>query len=295
MTLQARVIAYPPDEAAVQRWIPAGGQVRIGRSPDCGLVIDHPSVSRAHAEIHGASNAWRLRDLGSKNGSFIDGARIGDATLAPACWLRIGDVHCEFGLFDAAQAANAGARAQTRRAQSALLLREVAGRGRIDGLLDDVLRGVLELSGCTRGFLLLAEGDDYAVAASRSLDPAALGARAFTGSVGAVQRALSQRRALAVNRIDSEPWLAGRASVAGLGLASLVCVPLLDGERTIGAVYADRSEEGEPITQLDLDLLGAFAESAAVYVLAGRAMAALERAPRWNTIVSSHARAEHAR
>ena len=149
----------------------------------------------------------------------------------------------------------------------------------------EVLGGVLELSGCTRGFLLLAEGDDYRVAARRSLAPDAFGARSFTGSIGAVQRALAQRRALAVNHVDSEPWLAGRASVVGLGLQSLVCVPLLDGERTLGAVYADRSDIGEPITQLDLDLLGAFAESAAVYVLAGRAMAALERAPRWNTIV----------
>lgn len=292
MTLQARLIAYPPDGAAMQRWIPAGGEVRIGRSPECGLVIDHPSVSRLHAEIQDAAGAWRLRDLGSKNGSFVDGARIGEAPLASSCWLRIGDVHCEFGLFDAAQAANAGVREQTRRAQSELLIRGIAGRKRVDGLLDDVLRGVLELSGCTRGFMLLAEGNDYVVAASRSLDADTFGARSFTGSVGAVQRALAQRRAMAINRVDSEPWLAGRASVAGLGLQSLVCVPLLDGERILGAVYADRSEAGEPITQLDLDLLGAFAESAAVYLLAGRAMAELDRAPRWNTIVSRHVAGE---
>lgn len=289
MTLQARLIAYPPDEAAVQRWIPAGGQVRIGRAPDCELVIEHPSVSRAHARIEHAGSGWRLRDLDSKNGSFVDGARIGYATLMPPCWLRIGDVHCEFGVFDATQAANAEARAETRRARSTVLLRGVAGRGRMDGMLDDVLGGVLELSGCTRGFLLLAEGDDYVVAARRSLDPDAMGGRAFTGSIGAVQRALAQRRALAVNHVDSEPWLAGRASVVGLGLQSLVCVPLLDGEHVLGAVYADRSDPGEPITGLDLDLLAAFAESAAVYVLAGRAMARLDRAPRWNTIVSGHA------
>ena len=292
MSLQARLIAYPPDEAAVQRWIPAGGALRIGRAPGCDLVIEHPSVSRAHAELRDADGTWRLRDLDSKNGSFVDGARVGEVALAPPCWLRIGDVHCEFGVFDAMQAANAEARALTRRAQSAVLLREVAGHGRVERMLDEVLRGVLELSGCTRGFLLLAEGEDYVVAARRSLEPGAFAARAFTGSVGAVQRALARRRPLAVNHVDSEPWLAGRASVVGQGLQSLVCVPLLDGERVLGAVYADRTEPGEPITQLDLDLLGAFAESAAVYVLAGRAMAALDRAPRWNTIVSQHRAAE---
>ena len=286
MTLQARLIAYPPDGAAVERWIPAGGQLRIGRAPDCAVVLDHPSVSRSHAEIRDAGDAWRLHDLGSKNGSFIDGLRVNDAALARASWLRVGDVHCEFALFDAAQAANAGAREHQRRARSELLIRDIAGRRRMDGLLDDILRGVLELSGCTRGFLLLAEGADYVVGASRSLDAGAMNARTFSGSVGAVERALAQRRAFAVNHVDSEPWLAGRASVLGLGLQSVVCVPLLDGKQCLGAVYADRREAGEPITQLDLELLGAFAESAAVYVLAGRAMAALDGAPRWNTIVS---------
>ena len=75
--------------------------------------------------------------------------------------------------------------------------------------------------------------------------------------------------------------------VAG-GIQSLVCLPLLDGARAVGAVYADRREPGEPVTQLDLDILAAFAESAAVWVLAGHALEALDAAPRWSAIVSAH-------
>lgn len=287
MTLQARVIAYPPDRAAVQRWVAAGGRLRIGRSPDCDVVIDHPSVSRAHAEIVGDNGAWRLRDLGSKNGSFLDGAPVSDAALATGSWLRLGDVHGEFALFDEAQAAHAGAREQGRRAQSQVMLRDIAAQKAPAGLPDEILRGVLALSGCTRGFMLLANGGDYAVTASHSLEPGALHGRAFSGSVGAVQRALAHRTPVVVNHVDSEPWIAGRASVVGLGLQSLVCVPLLDGERVLGAVYADRREPGEPITQLDLELLGAFVESAALYLLAGEAVATLDAAPRWLGIVSA--------
>src|SRR3970282_2516657 len=93
--MQARLIAYPPDDAAVVRLVPANARLRIGRVGDCDLVLDHASVSRAHAELCGAGDQWRLVDLDSKNGSHVDGVRIKDAPLLQACWLRFGDVYCE--------------------------------------------------------------------------------------------------------------------------------------------------------------------------------------------------------
>jgi hypothetical protein len=286
-----RLIAYPPDGAAVVRSPAPGEPLRIGRAMDCGLRLDHPSVSRAHAELADAGDGWTLRDLGSKNGTFVDGARIDEARLDQACWLRFGDVHCEFALLDAAQARACDARAQTLRAQSQVLAERLAGRQRFSGMLDDLLDGVLQLSGGSRGFVLLPRGGELVVCAGRGLD--ALDGAGFGGSVGAVRKVLAEGRPLAVNRIDSAPWLAGRASVVAGGIQSLVCLPLMDGSRAVGAVYADRREPGEPVTQLDLDILAAFAESAAVWVLADHALEALDAtaadAPRWSAVVSAHA------
>lgn len=302
--MQARLIAYPPDAAAVTRWVEPGEGLRIGRSPDCGLTLDHPSISRSHAELkHDADAGWRLRDLDSKNGSFVDGVAVHDVGLTQSGWLRFGDVQCELGLFAPAQADAIRGRERERRALSAAMTQQIAGRADRDTLPDDILRGVLQLSGCSRGFVLLAEGDDYLVRASSTrgggtssadaldagvLDLDRMKGRAFSGSVGAVQRALAQRTPVAINYIATDPWLSGRESVIAMGLQALVCLPLLDGERVLGAVYADRREPGEPITQLDLELLGAFSESAAVWLLAGRALATLDAAPRWKTIVSAH-------
>jgi len=293
--MQARLIAYPPDNAAITRWIAPGDRLRIGRTPDCGLTLDHPSVSRSHAELEFRDASWHLHDLGSKNGSFVDGVAAQDASLDQSGWLRFGDVHCELALFEPAQAAVMRSREYERRARSTAMTLQIARKANRDSLPDDILRGVLELAGCSRGFLLLAAGDDYAVRASLIrdggvFDPDALKARTFSGSIGAVQRALQRGEPVAINHVASDPWLSGRESVVAMGLQSLVCLPLLDGVRVLGAVYADRREPGEPITQLDLELLAAFAESAAVWLLAGQALAALDAAPRWNTIVSAHAR-----
>ncbi|MFD0739488.1 FHA domain-containing protein [Lysobacter koreensis] len=306
--MPARLIAYPPDAAALTRWLEPGERLRIGRSPDCDLVLDHPSVSRAHAELYYRSGdrdgdseqpGWHLRDLGSKNGCYADGIAIDDHRLPDNAWLRLGDAYCEFAQFDAAKAGEIRGRQQERRALSAAMTRQMTAQDNVGSLLDDVLRGVVELADCDRGFLLLAQGDDFAVGASLVLDPDALDTRAFSGSVGAVQRALATGTPVVVNRIADEAWLAGRASVIGSGLQCLVCLPLLERTQVVGAVYADRrggpaAEFREPITQFDLDLLGAFAESATLWLLARRAMQALDAAPRWATIVQKQSLATSA-
>ena len=283
--MPARLIAYPPDAAAVSRWLQPGERLRIGRDPDCDLVIAHPSVSRMHAELYHAGDRWRLRDLGSKNGSFVDGIAVTDHPIPSDCWFRFGDSYCDFGVFDATQAAALRERQAERRALSQALVRKVSQQ--TDSMPSHVLRGVVELAGCSRGFLLLADPrlGEFTVRASLKLDPDVLDDRAFSGSVGAVQRVLADGKPLVVNDIGNEGWLAARASVITGGLTTLVCLPLFDGRGVFGAVYADRRGPGEPITEFELELLSAFTESATLYLLAHRAMASLEGVPRWQTIV----------
>jgi hypothetical protein len=289
--MQARLIAYPPDAPATTRWIAPGDRLRIGRGQDCAVVLDHPSVSRSHAELYHDGDSWRLHDLASKNGSHLDGIAIQDVALPASCWLRLGDVHCEFEVFDREQAAEARHRQTQRRALSAALTRQVSQHGGSGSLPEHVLRGVVELAGCSRGFLLLADpgSGELSVRASLLLEPDVLAGRAFSGSVGAVQRVIATGRPAVVNDVSSQAWLAERASVMASGLQSLVCLPLLDGATVFGAVYADRTSPGAPITDFDLELLCAFSESATVYLLARRAMDRLEAAPRWNAIVERQA------
>ncbi|WP_051884398.1 MULTISPECIES: FHA domain-containing protein [Lysobacter] len=290
--MQARLIAYPPDHAAVVRSLRPGDALSIGRAPDCDLVIAHPSISRRHAELRGEADGWRLRDLGSKNGSFADGLAVDELVMTEPYWLRFGDVHCEFAPLSAAEIA-AGEQGQSlRRAAATAHTMRLQGLTRLDDLLDGSLRAVLDLAQCERGFVLFeaGDGDGYKVHSSLALDPGRLGAREFSGSVGAVRRALQQRRAVVANDVRSEAWLATRASVVAAGINTLVCLPLLDGEQTLGVLYADRVRPGPAITTLDLELLEAFAEGAAVWIAVRRTSEWLDAqpaAPQWERIVAA--------
>ncbi len=48
----------------------------IGRSRQCDVVLNDPNVSRQHAEIRPRGGSWVLSDLGSTNGSILNGRRI---------------------------------------------------------------------------------------------------------------------------------------------------------------------------------------------------------------------------
>jgi hypothetical protein len=58
--------------------LPLGESVVVGRSRGCACVVGDPTVSRRHAVIRYGDGAWWLRDLGSMNGTYVNGSRIVD-------------------------------------------------------------------------------------------------------------------------------------------------------------------------------------------------------------------------
>jgi hypothetical protein len=61
----------------------AFGKTVIGRESDCNIILDFPEVSRHHAAIQIKDGEILLEDLGSSNGTFVDGNRIQKIKLSP--------------------------------------------------------------------------------------------------------------------------------------------------------------------------------------------------------------------
>ena len=77
---------------AAQRIELLAGVIRIGRVPTNDCWIDDPTVSGRHCEITVQEGTVLVRDLGSTNGTFIDGEPINQAMLLPGQTLRLGTV-----------------------------------------------------------------------------------------------------------------------------------------------------------------------------------------------------------
>jgi len=68
----------------------SGSVTVIGRGAEADVVVDDPGVSRRHAEIHTGTGRVRVVDLGSTNGTFVDGERIGTGDLADGSRITVG-------------------------------------------------------------------------------------------------------------------------------------------------------------------------------------------------------------
>jgi DNA-binding NtrC family response regulator len=63
----------------------------VGASADAGLVLQDTKVSRMHAELEPGTDGLWVRDLGSKNGTWVDGIRVGSALIPDGSRITLGD------------------------------------------------------------------------------------------------------------------------------------------------------------------------------------------------------------
>jgi transcriptional regulator with GAF, ATPase, and Fis domain len=69
-----------------------GAKVRVGKSSDNDLALSDKTVSRHHAEVVRTEKGLLLRDLGSRNGTFVGGVRVREADIEPGSIVLFGDV-----------------------------------------------------------------------------------------------------------------------------------------------------------------------------------------------------------
>jgi len=66
--------------------------ITLGRTLDNDVILDHPTVSRRHAQIHLRHGQPFLRDLNSRNGTFVNGQRVSECVLRDGDRLALGEV-----------------------------------------------------------------------------------------------------------------------------------------------------------------------------------------------------------
>jgi serine phosphatase RsbU (regulator of sigma subunit) len=229
------------------------GPFTIGRSSDTQLQLNDAHVSRRHAELVQEGTIWRVRDLGSRGGTFVNDAKVDDAALKPGDRIRIGDT--ELRIETGESSALTSGHFDFRQVNALLAGLRALGSGQVlDEVLAIVLDSTLELTGAERGFILLAEPSGQLV---QRLARARGG---ITLSSAQTSKQIPQEVfSTGVDRIVSDLLDDANASRHGgtlaLGIRHVLCTPLKvaqfgneavseGNERRIGVLYLDSREKG---------------------------------------------------
>ncbi len=100
------------------------GSLTIGRDDSAELTVPFEGVSRQHAELTVQAGATHLRDLGSTNGTAVNGAEISQVVLESGDRIQLGSVEFEFRIESRSRLAELRDRAQAQRLVSQLSPRE---------------------------------------------------------------------------------------------------------------------------------------------------------------------------
>ena len=262
---------------------------RIGRGVDCSVVLSDPLCSRVHAIIAQQTGVWRIRDAGSSNGTFVNDCKADDAVLDDGHHVRVGST--EFAFHQSEQPPTVGPNAEPDTLQTVVKYQPVgadapdpsavavlADAQQAHELLllyqlsiklmgcedpDEVIRISLELlQEWTRATVAgyLAVSDDGALKPKLLLPPDAGDRVQLSRSL--TEMVCEQARAV---------WIANQrtgASASVAHYADAVCVPLVHGGKTIGAVHC-YLERGR-FRQSDFDFAISLANIMAVALVRAR-------------------------
>src|SRR5438309_11281392 len=84
------LIQKDSDGATIQSWSLRAGATTVGRSDDCNAKVDDQEMSRQHFTIEEHEGKFVLKDLGSKNGTRVNGVTVTEQVLKREDEIRAG-------------------------------------------------------------------------------------------------------------------------------------------------------------------------------------------------------------
>jgi serine phosphatase RsbU (regulator of sigma subunit)/pSer/pThr/pTyr-binding forkhead associated (FHA) protein len=261
------------------------GSSLIGRQPDAPVFLEALAVSRQHAQIVREDETFYIEDVGSSNGTFLNGkpvsgrtdltehdtVQIGPYLLVlrpdppeppsdtgsdPAIRVQVSATPSNHTIY----AQNPAHKLQVVLEIAQHLARTLEVQPLLGKLLDQLLRLFPQAD---RGLALLGDGDRFEVQVQRERDSNSTLGTSFSRTL--VQRALREGVGILSEDVPGDQRLLKTATLVALKLRSLVCVPVIcqDGRR-LGVIQLDCFRSHVRFRMEDLELLAAIALQVAV-------------------------------
>jgi serine phosphatase RsbU (regulator of sigma subunit) len=263
--------------------------VSIGRASDCTIPIKDRYLSRRHAEIIIQSGAWFVKDLGSANGTYLNGSRVErDSPLKTGDRIRLGDTEIVFvsnehntdkmlavaeapvsatiaiSLHDIDKVTQGDSQDVSRLQTLNLLARELIEdkpMAELFGFIVDRVMQHLKPSRAALG-LLAPDGKSFNNVEVRRQDKN--DSSELTISHTLLADVVEEKKALAYMDVGLDEKLSRAQSIIMQGIHSIVCAPLTINDDVAGILYVDYLFNQRIISEEDVRLVAQIARFAAI-------------------------------
>jgi phosphoserine phosphatase RsbU/P len=264
-----------------------GESISIGRAHECSIPIRDRYLSRKHAEIVLVGSNWVLKDLGSANGTYLNGTRVEkDMRLSSGDRIRLGDTELVFiasehttdryisvadtavqpsiaiSIHDIETVANEPVdvpRLQTLNA----LARELIEDRPLYELFGFIVDRVMEHLKPSRAAIALLGADENSFTHVELRRRDESDHAELTISHTLLKTVVHDKKALACMDISADEKLSTSQSIAMQGIRSILCAPLVIGDKVEGVLYLDYLINQKTISMDDVRLIAQVARFAA--------------------------------
>ena len=287
-------LLYAEDGAERERKLLSGTLV-IGRGVTCDLVVNESSVSRRHVKLSVVGGRCLVTDLGSRNGTYLNGMQIEEAEMADGDRLILGQfplrLRCSIAdnivltddeapisvanaIYRPVETPESGPPTHVAVDAPRLLKllsdisRNLVGTLPIDEVLAHVLDEAFECTKAKRAILLLYDEE------TRVLVPRVVRHRGRDNTSTLVSQTILKKvmhDRVSILAIDAQvdPGLNSAQSIVAMAVRSFMCAPLWHEGEIIGLLYVD-NPHSDQFTPADLELFTAFSNYAAVAIAQAR-------------------------
>lgn len=276
-----------------------GDELVVGRSSECDLSISDRFMSRRHARFFKRDDDWWLEDLGSRNGTLVNGAPLtepramaaGDTIVLSGSTLRLTDssatTESRSGAFsapehtifrqasevlqnqvsvpDSSGAAPAHLETYAARLQMLNEVHQTLARSTsLDELFDMILGRAFELLGPEEGVIVLREPDGSYRRAARRAAPGYEEEHLLSETL--IREVVEKGLAALVFDVQQDERFIEAESIVASGVRSLIAAPLADTDGPLGMIALNSRLHRHQFTEQDMELLTSVAAAAALRV-----------------------------
>jgi len=267
-------------------------EVSIGREPSNHFWITDPALSRQHCAIRHVDGQFTICDLGSRNGTLVNGKRINEQELRHRDQVAIGDsvlvflmegevtqsqgskveltetaewlitptlLHAEDAIYLQPDRISAALPETDRVARDLnTLLRIANGIGSIrdrEALTWQLLGMVFDVAPAERGAILYFSDSPENLESAIAWDRVEGPGSPVRVSRSVIQSVLRERAGLLVRDVDMDQSFSKAPTLKNLQIRSLVCVPLTGAGKVIGVIYLDSRKPTQQFDQNHLQVM----------------------------------------